>query len=650
MLNDYSRVTAASVAAVTDEAIAAADGLVAEVTGAPSTFDNTLGPLQTADALIADASGRGAFMGRVHPDGDVRKAGTEAEERLIKWGTDLVFRRDLYEAVERFAATDEAASLAGERRRLLDHTMRDLRRAGHELDDASRDRLQGLRRRLVELEVEFGRNLDDWDDGIEMTRNQLAGLPDEYVSGLTETSDGRYRVSMAYPDYIPFMREADDREMRRRLQHKFWNRAAKVNYPLLDEAVRLRAEIAALFGQSTWADFAMDVKMARSPQRVDEFYESVVPGLTRMAEGELAQLATLGSKLGIDRTQPWDTTYLDNKQRLRDYGINQNEVAAYFPLEQVVEGMFEVTGDVFGLSYERVTDAKPWHSDVELYAIRDAGGGDPLAYFYADLFPREGKYGHAAAFSIRYGRRNADGTHATPVAAIVANFTKPTAAGPSLLKHDEALTLWHEFGHILHFCLTTAEIHRFSGYETEWDFVEAPSQIMENWMWEPSVLQRFARHYRTGELIPTDLVARLVAARDLNVGLFTMRQVYLGQLDLGMHAVAEPPDLMEVYKRATDYTLLPFHEDTFFPAGFGHLMGGYDAGYYGYLWARVYGDDMFSEFERHGITSPEVGRRYRDEVLATGGTRDAVEHVRAFLGREPSSDAFLQRLGLPTSV
>ena len=308
--------------------------------------------------------------------------------------------------------------------------------------------------------------------------------------------------------------------------------------------------------------------------------------------------------------------------------------------------MFEVTGEVFGLEYTEVEDAKAWHADVTLYEVRNAGGTTPIAYFYADLFPREGKFGHAAAFSITYGRREDDGSYRPPVAAIVANFTRPTDSSPSLLKHDEALTLWHEFGHILHFCLSTVDTYRFSGYDTEWDFVEAPSQIMENWMWEPEVLGRFARHHATGEPIPVELVERLVAARDLNAALFDLRQVFLGKLDLGMHAVAEAPDLMDAYRTAYQHTLLPFHEDTFFPAGFGHLMGGYDAGYYGYLWARVYGDDMFSEFERIGITSPEVGRRYRDAVLATGGTRDAIDHLRDFLGREPTSDAFLRRMGL----
>ena len=260
-----------------------------------------------------------------------------------------------------------------------------------------------------------------------------------------------------------------------------------------------------------------------------------------------------------------------------------------------------------------------------VYEIRDRQRDEAIAYFYANLFPRTGKFGHAAAFPVIYGKQEDDG-YRLPVAAIVANFTKPTDESPSLLQHDEALTLFHEFGHILHFCLTTVDLIRFSGYDSEWDFVEAPSQIMENWMWKPEVLQRFARHHRTKEVIPTDLVERLVAARDLNIGLFMLRQVYLGQVDLAMHIGQEEKDLAAIDRAAYEVTQVPFHTGTNFLAGFGHMMGGYDAGYYGYLWSMVYGNDMFSVFEEEGILSPDVGSRYRDEVLATGGSRDAIEH------------------------
>ncbi len=650
---DFTTVTAESIVASTEAALATADAAIDRLVIAdePRTFDNTMRALDLAILGVSDAYGQGPFMARVHPDEAVRRAAVELEERLAKWGSDLVFRRDLYEAVAGYAATDEAAQLPADRRRLVDHWMRDFARAGHRLEASDRAELQRLKDRLIELEVAYASNLDEWEDHLEVPLSALSTMPPEYVAGLDAgAGDDTRLVSMAYPDVLPFMQQVPDRELRRRLQHKFWNRATEANVPLLQEAVGLRSEIAELLGHRTWAHHAMEVKMASGPDAVAEFYATLLEGLDSLADDELAGIT---DRLAEDRpgatVAAWDTAYYTNEIRKAEYGVDPNEVAAYFPLERVVEGMFEVTGDVFGLDYREIADTKAWHPDVKLFSIHDRGVEEPIAYFYADLHPRPGKYGHAAAFSIEYGYRREDGTYRPPIAAIVANFTKPTAKTPSLLKHNEALTLWHEFGHILHFCLTDVDIARFSGFDTEWDFVEAPSQIMENWMWEPEVLQRFARHHETGDPIPDDLVERLVAARDLHQGLGTLRQIFLGKLDMGLHGEAGYPDVDKVTREAYRVTKLPFHEGTAFAASFGHLMGGYDAGYYGYLWAKVYGDDMFSEFARHGITDPGVGERYRREVLARGGERDAIDHLRAFLGREPSSEAFLTKLGIGES-
>jgi Zn-dependent oligopeptidase len=531
--------------------------------------------------------------------------------------------------------------------RNLEFWLRDLRRAGHDLAEDDRPRLRELRQRLIELQVAFSRNLNEWGDAIDMTREDLAGLPDAYLERLEPgETEGTYRVSMEYPDYIPFIEEAQNRDLRRQMQFKFWNRAAEANTPLMEEAVAVRNEIAFLLGYDTWAEYAMELKMA-DPEGVDALYESIIPGLTTRAHEELDVLQKLAdADLDGDSIRSWDWMYYHTQQRRRDFGIDQNKVAEYFPLETVVAGMFEITGEVFGLEYREVPEPQAWHGDVKLYEIRNRGEDQPIAYFYADLFPREGKFGHAACFSITGGMRTEDGSYRAPVSAVVANFTKPGPGSPSLLKHDEALTLFHEFGHVLHFSLTTVDHPRFAGYDTEWDFVEAPSQIMEHWMWQPEVLQRFARHHETGETIPTDLVERLVAARDQNIGLSTLRQVFLGKFDLAIHTGPSDIDLEQATRDAFTLTLIPYHEGTHFAASFGHLMGGYDAGYYGYQWAKVYGDDMFSVFTDEGILSPEVGARYRNEVLARGSSRDAIEHLRSFLGREPSPAAYLENLGL----
>ena len=652
MLNDYTEVAAADVTALTATAIEASnrmvDGLVTG--GEERTYANTLQPLDDVSVIMNDAEGRGAFMARVHPSTAVRQAAVAAEETMAKWSDELMMRSDLAAAIKEYAGTESAASLTGLQARNLEFWLRDLRRAGHDLDEADRARLRELRQRLIEVQVAYRSNLDEWDDGIEMTKDDLQGLPGSYIDRLASGStEGTYRVSMAYPDFVPFMEEGDRRDLRQALQFKFWNRAAEANLPLLEEATELRRLIALLLGYETWADYAMEVKMA-DPKAVDDLYQSIVPGLTKRGVGELAALQALADDdLDAEAIQAWDWVYYHNKQRKLEFGIDQNEVAGYFPLDTVIDGMFEITGDVFGLEYRKVENTRAWHEDVALYEIYNARGDEPIASFYFDLFPREGKYGHAACFDVMGRVVGENGAVRAPVAAVVANFTRPGPDSPSLLKHDEALTLFHEFGHVLHFCLTEVDLPRFSGYDTEWDFVEAPSQIMENWMWEPEVLGRLAKHHETGEPIPEDLVERLVAARDQNEGLTNLRQVFLGKLDLALHAGNEDLDIEQAYREAFGYSLLPFHEGTHYPATFGHLMGGYDAGYYGYQWAKVYGDDMFSIFSDEGILSPEVGMRYRREVLAKGYSRDAIEHLRAFLGREPSPDAYLEHLGLLTN-
>jgi thimet oligopeptidase len=290
---------------------------------------------------------------------------------------------------------------------------------------------------------------------------------------------------------------------------------------------------------------------------------------------------------------------------------------------------------------------------VQLFRIRDRTSGELIAHFYADLFPREGKFGHAAAFPIVIGHMGADGEYVKPVNAIVANFTPPAGDRPSLLTHGprgEVETLFHEFGHILHMSLTRAEFTRFSAASTEWDFVEAPSQIMEHWVWQPDVLARFARHYKTGEPIPRELVERMAGSRYLNVGLRATRQVFFGIVDLALHATTAKPDMEAAMRDSWQVTQLPYPEDTFFLAGFGHLMGGYDAGYYGYLWAEVIGDDMWGRFADEGITSPEVGADYRRAILEPNGSKTGDDLVAGFLGRPASIETYLRMRGMAATA
>ena len=652
---DYTAVNAARVEATTREAIAAADALVTKAATAGEGrserapgFEDVLRPLDEALAQISLGYGRGAFMGHVHPDRAVRDAGSAAEEQLAKWRVELPFREDLYQSLLAFSETADAAALTGERRRLLDHWLREFRRAGQQLAPEQRAELRGLRARLVELEVAFQRAIGEFRDGIDLAPDDLAGLARSFVERLPPgDTPGTRRVTLAYPDVGPFLEQSSRRDLRERLEFREWNKAAAENRPVLEEVLRLRRRMADLLDYPSWAPYAMEVRMAGEPSAVDRFYADLVPRVQDVARNEFRVMrGALLAETGDEVLRPWDVRYYENVLRRSTYGVEPEKVSEYLPLDRVWAGLFEITGDVFGLDYRPVPDAQAWHPDVRLYEILDRASGHRLAFAYADLFPREGKFTHAAAFPLVVAHRDAGGRRVVPVSAIVANFTPPSAGKPALLRHEEVVTLFHEFGHILHMSLSQAEFSRFSGAETESDFVEAPSQIMEHWSWNPGVLERFARHYETGEAIPPELVARLAAARKLNVAVKTLRQAYFGRLDLAFHGEVEAIDADRVNREAYAVTGLPFHEGTFFPASFGHLLGGYDAGYYGYLWSRVYGDDMFSRFETEGILSPRVGADYRREILEPNGSDDAAVLLRRFLGREPSNEAFLRHLGL----
>ena len=648
---DYTQVTASGITEDLEAALSEADRLVAGVVDptTEATYDSVLAPLNEIEDRLVNAYGRTAFMGYVHTEKEVRDAGNAAEERIQKWAVELVFRPDFYRAIKSYSESPEAAGLSGERRRMLEFLLRDLRKAGHELDDDSRAEVKKLTERLVELGVLFQRNIDEHQDHLVVTRDDLEGMPESYIEGLEAgDTEGTLKVTMAYPDVVPFMENSPRRDLREELSRKFNSRAVEPNRPLLEEAIAARQRIAEIFSQPSWAHHQLEEKMAKNPEAVRSFYASLLPGLSEIGQSELGKLTEMLRADGFDgELQGYDFRYYDTQLRRRDYGVDPTEVAAHFPLQQVLDGMLELTGEVFGLRYRKV-DRPSWHPDVFAYAIDDAATGQEIAHFFMDLFPREGKFSHAAAFPLIPGRRLDDGSYQKPLAAIVANFTKPGTERPSLLQHQEVETFFHEFGHILHQTLTRAELTKFSGTSTEGDFVEAPSQIMENWTWQPQVLARFARHYQTGQPIPPELVSQLTAAKNLNIALLTLRQAQFGLLDMWMHDETPQKDLDDIHVRSTQVSLFPVHPDTFYPASFGHLLGGYDAGYYGYLWSEVYGDDMWSRFEKEGVTNPKVGADYRREVLERGGSRDGMEHLRAFLGREPNNEAFLRKLGMGT--
>ena len=471
----------------------------------------------------------------------------------------------------------------------------------------TRDELKSLQERLVGLGIQFRKNIDDYEDHIEVSRDELDGLPDSYIERLRTVENGgavRYKVGLDYPELHPFLDSAHDGELRRELFHKNHNKSADTNIELLEEALGVRSSMAALLGYESWAAYALEIKMAKQSDAVLEFLLDLEERLQPKLASDLTRLSDEQERrTGV--TGPVDIAdwrYYTNQVVQEQYQVDPFEVAAYFPLDAVLDGMFRIYEELVGVRFVRRPDVveSAWNEDAQPFDIVDPENGDALARFYMDLYPRIGKFGHAAAFTLRGGRSlNGDG-YQRPISAIVANFTKPTESSPSLLRHTEVVTLFHEFGHILHQTLTTSRYSRFSGTRVERDFVEAPSQMLEHWCWQPDMLSNFSRHHETGDPLPASLINRMMEAKHTSSAIATLRQVYFSRLDLAYHSESDR-GTDEIARELHPITGFPFPEDTHFQAGFGHLFG-YDAGYYGYLWSRVFGDDMFTRFEAPGAS------------------------------------------------
>ncbi|MCA9751619.1 MAG: M3 family metallopeptidase [bacterium] len=646
-LIDYTTVNQDMVEKECAKSLARADEIVEEMVSVkgPRTFENTMMPLNEVSVLLGQTFGRYAFMGYVADDPELRETARSQEEAMDKFGVDLGFREDIFEAVEAYSKTPEAKALTGEKARLLEFTLRDFRRNGFGKSKEVRDEVQELKKRLVELGQSFEKTLADWEDSIEVPPSRAGGLPASYLEGLKKADNGNYIVTLDYPDFFPFMDFAEDAELRREIMEKSWNEGYPQNVETLEEAIAVRDRIAQLLEYPSWAAYRVETRMAKTPENVNAFLEDLRVKVRPKFEQDIALMKSTVAKDDPDGVNYWDWRYYHNRQMKEQYQVDSAEISKYFPLDRVLKGMFDITQEMFGIRYEEVKDAKTWNPDVQLFEIYDAASGDFIADFYVDLFPRDGKFGHAAAFPLRSGGRQADGSYRTPISAIVANVTKPTADKPSLLTHDEVETMFHEFGHILHQTLTHAELDRFAGSATEQDFVEAPSQNLEHWVWEPAVLDRFAAHYETGEKLPRDMLNGMIAAKNLNSGIKWLRQNLYASLDMAYSAPGAKKNTSEILTEMHPICGFPNTPTGHFQAGFGHLFG-YDAAYYGYLWSKVYGDDMWSVFEENGVLAPSIGMRYRKEIYEKGGTMDGADLLRNFLGREPNNVAFLKDLGL----
>ena len=639
-----------------EAAFAAADEEIAAIIAIPNyrrTYDNTLGALDDMMARLDEASNLAVFMAYVHPDAAIREAAQGGEQLWSDWSIDFSKNEDLYNAVKVYA--DSGPDLSGERARMLEHTMRDYRRSGMALSSEDRAELTVIQKEIGTLSIEFEANIRGDETVIPVTLEELDGVPQDIINSLVEVN-GVYLVTLDYPTYGPIMDYCTNGSTRQKVWLSYSRRAGRKNVQVLEKIIKLRDEASDLLGYDTTADYEIEVRMAKDARTVAEFYEKLRPVVRKKAQRDWQELlAVKRADLGDGSVDfyHWDFSYYFEKIKNSKYAVDSQKVQEYLPLQNVMNGLFEITQNLYGIEYREVTayaddrGTPLWHEDVRLFEVWDTNTGGQLGEFYTDLHPRDNKYSHAAQWGLVQHKVWPDGTKRMPVAALVCNFTKPTADKPSLLTHDETETFFHEFGHCLHTLLSEVETAGFAGTSVERDFVEAPSQMFEEWVWTPETLSLFAKHYETGEPMPAALVQGMIAAKNLQSGMKVESQIYLGMIDQAYHTDEDGVvDTTQVGYDVYDATRMYKHTpETWYQGGFGHLTG-YQAGYYGYMWSLVYAQDMFQRFQELGILDPEAGAYYREKVLSKGGTKDGLDLVRDYLGREPSMDAFLKSLGL----
>lgn len=611
------------------------------------TFENTIMGYERAFDNYGNALGMSGFLSYVSTDKQFRDAANDLQMQISQYMVDVATRRDVYKAIREY--TDTNPRLDPVQAKLVKEMLIGFKNSGMDLNDADLEKFKALNKEKAEYIIKFDKNIQEYKDPLAVTQEQLRGLGEDYIQKLSKTDDGKYLVTLDYPDYVPFMQNADDEQARKELEFKFNRRGGQENVELLEKTLTLRREIARLLGYKNHAELRLEDRMAKNPKTVMAFLKDLQKKLKPLGKKEDKEMiAYKNSKTGKNsRTlYSWESGYWSNKFRKENLELDSEKIKEYFPSQVVIDGMLDLFGGVFGITFEPV-NIPVWHPDVKAFKIKDKASGELVAYFYMDLYPREGKYKHAACFGLVEGEEKQDGTYQIPFVAIVANLNKPSGDTPSLLKHSEVETLFHEFGHVLHNALTKAKYSAFSGTSVSWDFVEAPSQMLERWAWDPQVLKKISKHYKTGEALPDDLIKRMIAAKNFGAGGMYLRQDFFAQYDMSLHTADTTPDTTKLYFELTKKIRgLPLTKGTIPQASFGHIMGGYDAGYYGYLWSEVIAEDFFGEFKKNGIFNPETGLKFRREILEKGGTLDEEKMVENFLGRPADNKPFLKSIGL----
>ena len=628
---------------------------LAALTAVPAqqrTFENTVLALEKAYTQYWFVPKNLSLLAYFHKDASVREAAAVLETQGSKKKAEIFARRDVYRSLKEYAQTNP--KLAHEDARLLNKWLERYERAGMSLTDSKLKKYLKLNDERLEKITRYNVNLNNYKDELPLTAEQLKGMGETYAKRLEKTKDGKYIVTLKYPDYNPFMANAQDDDARKALQTKFARRGGEENVKLLEDTLVLRRKQAALLGYKQYPDFVLPVRMAKTQDNLRAFLKDLQKQVTPLAQAEMAQYLELKNKtLGTSgkKINGWELGYWANQYKKAFYQVDDEKIKEYFPVQTVINGMFKIFGGIFGLTFEQA-DLPVWHPDVQTWIIKDAATGQTISYFYMDLYPRDGKYTHAATWSFVDRFQLPDGQYQIPSVVIAANFSPAANGVPALLGHGEVETLFHEFGHVLQMSLATSKYASLTGDNVAWDYIETHSQLLENWAWQPQVLKKISSHYKTGQQIPDELINSMVQARHAGEATAFLRQNFLGQFDLEAHAKNRRVNTTKLYaKMMRDITGIEMTKGTYPQASFGHIMSltdPYDVGYYVYAWSLVIAQDIFSQFEEQGLFNKELGAKLRTYIYTPGTVYDENEMVEKFLGRPYNNRAFLKSLGVKT--
>jgi len=627
------------------------------------TWEGFVVPMEDANERLSRAWGPVGHLNAVMNSPELREVYNATLPKITQYYAELGQNLALFNKFKALHESQEFAGLSQARKKIIENELRDFRLGGAELSDDKKARYLAIQERLAELSSRFSDNLLDATNDFELlieSRKDLNGLPDDVLQAANEAAKEKEKTGWLFtlkaPSYMPVMQFADNRDLREKMYRAYATRASEFgkqewdNTALMEEIVKLRGEEARLLGFTNYGELSLESKMANSPQQVVEFMRELSRRARPFAEKDLVELREFArNELGINELQSWDVGYASEKLRERRYAFSEQEVKQYFPEDTVLEGMFKLVEKLYGLKIEQ-TSAPVWHKDVRFFDIRN-----PqqllVGQFYLDLYARNSKRGGAWMDDAITRRRLKSGIQ-SPVAYLNCNFSAPVGEKPAVFTHDEVITLFHEFGHGLHHLLTEVEDLSVSGINgVEWDAVELPSQFMENFCWEWDVVSGMTRHIESGEKLPRNLFDKMLAAKNFQSGLQTLRQIEFALFDMLMHSSFEAGggksilELLDEVRTEVAVMIPPAYHR--FPHSFSHIFaGGYAAGYYSYKWAEVLSADAYSLFEENGVLNPDIGARFRSEILSRGGSRGAMESFSAFRGREPSMDALLRHSGL----